>query len=445
MTDVTEAKIKRKKTPAWLRDIKERGLVYGLSIIVIAAATWFTFQFIEPAPPRSLTIATGSADGAYRFFAQRLKRELIQQEVELEIIETAGSVDNLQRISKGTVDVAFLQSGLAEARDYPQLESLGSLYYEPVWTFTRASESLQRLDELKGRSVAVGGAGSGSRLVAQKLLATNGLSGSQVTLSDLGGMNAATALESGEVDALISVASISAPMITALLESPSIKLASLSRAPAYALREPWLTHLVLPEGVVDMQKNIPETSVDLLAVNATLVAPKKLHPALRDLLIQAADNVFSAPTVLSAADEFPNAHGADFPLAAAADRYYEFGPPFLQRYLPFWVANLVDRLKLLALPLVALLLPLTRIMPPAYRWTVRKKIYKWYEEVQDLDQAASDTVDTESLQHCRQELIRIENDVREVQVPLGYAHELYVLRQHIDLLQTQINRRLSPA
>ena len=445
MTEGTAVKRKRKRTPAWLRDVKERGLVYGLSIILIAAATWFTFQFIEPAPPRSLTIATGSADGAYRFFAQRLKRELTNEGVDLEIIETAGSVDNLQRLSKGTVDVAFLQSGLARAQDYPQLESLGSLYYEPVWMFTRASESLERLGELEGRTIAVGGAGSGSRLVAQKLLATNGLSESEVNLSDLGGMDAVNALETGEVDALMSVASINAPMITTLLDSAAIKLASLSRAPAYALREPWLTHLVLPEGVVDLQKNIPETSVDLLAVNATLIAPKKLHPALRDLLLRAADNVFSAPTVLSAADEFPQAVGADFPLAAAADRYYEFGAPFLQRYLPFWVANLVDRLKLLALPLVALLLPLSRIMPPAYRWSVRKKIYKWYEEVQELDQAASDTNEEQSLQHCRRELIRIENDVREVQVPLGYAHELYVLRQHIDLLQTQIDRRLPEA
>lgn len=433
----------RRRKPAWLRSLKESGLIYGLGALVIGIATWFTFQFIEPAPPRTLTIATGSVDGAYQFFAKRLQRQLAEKEVDLHLVETGGSVDNLARLASNEVDVAFMQSGVAQAQDYPQLESLGALYFEPVWIFTREGLKINRVGQLKGLRVGVGGAGSGSRLVASRLLMANGLSESDVRMSDDAGLVAVNALQSGALDVLISVASVNAPVITALLNTPRLGLATLPRAPAYARKEPWLTHLTLPEGVIDLANNIPPENVDLLAVNATLVATDSLHPALRDLLLQTASVAFSDSTVLSATREFPKAIGSEFPLASTAERFYEFGPPFLQRYLPFWVANLVDRLKLLALPLVALLLPLSRMLPPAYRWSVRKKIYRWYDEVQNLDQSAGDNDDHDNLLACLSELRRIEADVREVEVPLSYMHELYVLRQHLQLLIGEIGRQLN--
>ncbi len=433
------------KKPPWLRAAKESGLVYGLGILLVAIATWFTFQFIEPAPPRALSIATGSVDGAYRGFATQLKERLATEGVELQIVETAGSVDNLERLQHGSVDVAFMQSGLADPDDYPEFESLGALYYEPVWIFTREGITFDRLAELAGARISAGGVGSGSRIVARRLLESNGLSEAEATLTDESGMDAVRALEAGDIDVLFSVASVSAPMIETLLRSSSAQLATLARAPAYSRREPWLTHLTLPEGVVDLTRNIPPATVDLLAVNATLVTTVELHPALRDLLLQASTAVFSRATVLSSVSEFPKAEGSEFALASVAQRYYEFGPPFLQRYLPFWIANLVDRLKLLALPLLALLIPLSRLLPPAYRWTVRKKIYRWYDEVQDLDQMANDDASAENLQACLSDLALIENGVRDIEVPLAYAHELYVLRQHIELLSAQIRQQLLAA
>ena len=437
------SKERSRRTPAWLRSAKESGLVYGLGALLIILATWFTFQFVEPAPPRSLSIATGSVDGAYRAFAVELQTQLAERDVTLEIIETDGSVDNLQRLVNEEADVAFMQSGLSSEAQNPELESLGAMYVEPVWIFLREGLSIERLPDLKGLRVAAGGAGSGSRVVAKKLLESNGLTDSDVQLVDESGLKAVVALRDGDVDVMVSVAAISAPMIRALLHLPEVQLLSLERAPAYSRRQPWLSHLTLPEGVIDLATNIPPSTIDLLAVNATLVSTEALHPALRDLLLQAADEVFSAATVLSRTDEYPKAIGSEFTLAPAAERYYEFGPPFLQRYLPFWIANLVDRLKLLALPLLALLLPLSRLLPPAYRWTVRKKIYRWYDEVQRLDLRASDDSSVENLQVCRGELVRIENEVREVEVPLGYAHELYGLRQHIELLMRQIDHRIN--
>ncbi len=430
-----------KRLPPWMRTLKESGLVYGLAALFLAAGIWIAFLFVEPAPPRGLSIATGSTDGAYLGFGEDLKQELALDDVEMNVIETNGSVDNLQKLHNGEVDVAFLQSGLASADEYPDLLSLGSVYFEPVWIFTRKGLVVDRLNELAGARIAVGGAGSGSRIVAKRLLESNRLDGTQVELLDESGSSAIALLEVGEIDALVSVASVNAVMIQALLASTKVELVSLSRAAAYARREPWLTHLTLPEGVIDLNRNVPSATVNLLAVNATLVTSSKLHPALRELLVRGADTVFSHSTVLSRVGEFPSAIGSEFPLASAAARYYESGPPFLQRFFPFWVANIIDRLKLLALPLLALLLPLSRMLPPAYRWTVRKKIYRWYEEVQTLDQSAFDDRAENNLQRCLSELYRIEDEVRDVEVPLGYAHELYVLRQHIELLQQQIEQR----
>ena len=432
-----------KPVSAWRRELNASGLVYGLGFLVVAAATWFTFQFIEPAPPRQLSIATGNADGAYQEFGRQLQAQLAEHDVTLEVVETDGSVDNLQRLKDGQVDIAFIQSGLADPADYPNLESLGALYYEPLWVFSRAAFPLEQLSDLEGKRVASGGAGSGSRAVLERLLEDNGLTEADVDLSPLAGLQAAEALRAGEVDALVSVASIKAPMIESLLADADIALVSIARAPAYARREPWLTHLTLPEGVLDLARNIPEQSVDLLAVNATLVADEELHPALRDLLLLAADAVFSGPTLLSSARQFPSAMGSDFTISEQAQRYHENGPPFLQRYLPFWIANLVDRLKLLALPLLALLIPLSRMLPPAYRWTVRRKIYRWYDQVQALDQSASENQDTDHLHYCLNELSNIQSEVRTVEVPLSYAHELYGLRLHIQLLMQQIETHLS--
>lgn len=421
----------------------ESSLIYGLGLLCVVGATWFTYQFIEPAPPRQLTIATGSTDGAYQKFAQQLREHLQANEVSLEIVETEGSVDNLQRLDEGSVDVAFMQSGLANAEDYPHLESLGAMYYEPVWIFVRSDTSFDSMLDLQGLRVAIGSPGSGTRSVALRLIAENGFDESALQLTSHSGMQAVDALRSGEIDVVVSVASINASTIDTLFSDAAFSVVSLERAPAYARRDPSLMHLTLPEGVVDLSRNFPAQSIQLLAVNATLIGSEQLHPALRELLIQASDKVFSKPTLLSAPGVFPSTIGSDFPLSAEAIRYYQFGPPFLQRYLPFWVANLVDRLKLLALPLVALLLPLTRMLPPAYRWAVRKKIYRWYDEVQELDKSAMVNDSVEHQTSCLMELQRIENEVRNVKVPLSYAHELYGLRHHVELLSRQIQSRLN--
>lgn len=407
----------------------------------MALAIWFTYQFVEPAPPSSLTIATGSKEGAYYQYALQLKQAFAEEGIELNIIETAGSVQNLQELRNGA-DVAFLQSGIGNVVQNKGIEGLASVYFEPLWLFSNTEKRLTRIDELKNLRVAAGSEGSGTRKVALELLEQNKLNETDVTLVALSGKDAANALINKEIDVAMSISSSEASIVKMLIQRSDVHLMSFSRSEAYARRFPHFTNLTLPEGIVSFSDNIPSEDIGLLANAATLVANEDLHPALSDLLLQISDVIFHKNTMFSAAARFPSKDFLDFPPSSEATRYFKRGVPFLQRYLPFWAANLIDRMKLLALPLIALFLPLSRILPPAYRWTVRKKVYKWYDEVQLIDQAAHDAPDVENLTACLERLRNIEELARDVEVPLGFAHELYGLRHHIDMLTLQIERRL---
>ncbi len=417
--------------------------VYGGTAVLIAVGLWVSYQFIEPAPPDTLVMATGNPEGAYHAFAQELVREFASEGVTLELRETAGSVENLALLTEDdAVKVAFLQSGIASAEEHPQLRGLASVDFEPLWLFSNQETRLRSIGDLKGLRVAVGAQGSGTRQVALKLLSDNALAEPDLTLLPLSGSAAVEALRDGSIDAALSISSANAGMVQTLLAEPGIQLMSVERAEAYARRYPWFSHLTLPRGVIDLAQDRPPETINLIAVAATLVATTDLHPALGDLMMRAAASVAARDTLFSRAGRFPSPDFLDFPVSADAERYYKYGVPFLLRYLPFWAANLVDRLKLLALPLLALLLPLSRMLPPAYRWTVRKKVYHWYDEVQAIDQSTTDDSSHAALTRCLLELKRIEDEARAIEVPLSYAHELYALRQHIDMLTLQIERRL---
>lgn len=429
------------RRPKRTRPQMDRVKTFGGAFLLVAGAVWFTYQFVEPAPPSSLTIATGSKEGAYYQHALAMKSAFADEGIELNIIETEGSVANILELKKGA-DVAFLQSGIGNPSRDNGIEGLASVYFEPLWLFSNTPERLKQIDELQGLRVAVGGVGSGTRKVATQLLAENKLTDQEVELVSLTGGNAADALINKDIDVAMSISSSDATLVQKLIQREDVHLMSFSRAEAYARRYPHFSNLTLPEGVIDFSRNIPKEDIRLLASAATLVASDDLHPALSDLLLQIADRIFQKNTLFSNATRFPSSDFLDFPPSPEATRYFKRGVPFLQRYLPFWAANLIDRMKLLALPLVALFLPLSKILPPAYRWTVRKKVYKWYDEVQLIDQAAHEAPDVENLNLCLDKLRHIEELARDVEVPLGFAHELYGLRHHIDMLTLQIKRRL---
>ncbi|MEE9333495.1 MAG: TAXI family TRAP transporter solute-binding subunit [Granulosicoccaceae bacterium] len=427
------------RQPKKTRSLADTLKIYGGAFLLAAAAFFFAYQFVQPAPPDTLTIATGRTDGAYYAFAQQFKTELAKENIELTILETTGSIENIELLDTSKAQVAFIQSGVVESVNHPEIQGLGSLYFEPVWVFVRKGDGVEQLSQLNGARIAVGQVGSGTRSVADSILADNRLDSTNVSTFELSGMDAVTAFKLGQLDVIFSVGSYNATSVQAMLNEPDAELLNFRRAPAYAKRLPYLSSMILPEGVVDLHSNIPPQDVVLISAAATLVAHTDLHPALNDLLLQISDRLFSQSTLFSEADQFPSAAFVDFPISSEALRFYKSGAPFLQRYLPFWAATLLDRLKVMLVPLLALLIPLFKILPPTYRWTVRKKIYKWYDEIQIIDQSANELATEDNLELCLANLDKIEDEVRTVEVPLGYAHELYVLRQHIDLLARQIS------
>jgi len=406
------------------------------ALILTVAAFMLAYQFVDPAPPNTVTLSAGSKEGAYYKHAESYRDYLKQRGITVNILESAGSLENVERLSQGTADVAFVQSGIASPEN-SKLASLGSLYYEPLWVFVRADVHINSLIELKGKSIAIGPEGSGTRVLSLQLLQENGVDENNASLLAAGGSKAADALLSGKVDAVFLVAAANADMVLQLNHNAKVKLLSFDRAEAYTRRISTLSALSLPQGSLDLGANSPAQNIKLLAATATLLVNENIHPALQDLLMQTVAHVHGGRSLFSTAGEFPTSRYTAIPLSKEAERYYKSGPPFLQRYLPFWAATMVDRLKVMLLPFIALLIPMFKVMPPLYRWRVRSRIYRWYDELNRIDAALADSFD----QTLLDDLDRIEADIRKIHVPLSYSDELYNLRMHLALIRDNVSKK----
>jgi len=409
-------------------------------IVLLLGGFYLAYQFVEPAPPTRLSISTGSKEGAYYAHALQYQTLLAKQGIQLTIETSAGSAENLERLLNKEVDLAFVQGGLTQPNT--PLLSLGSLYFEPTWLFYRQELAISRLNQLATKKIAVGPLGSGTRSLATLLLNDNGLSEKGFSLYDDGGSQAANKLLNGSIDAAFFIAPEQSPVIQQLLRTPSIKLLSLSRAEAYKRLHPFLSSIELPEGVIDLQQNIPASNIQLLAPSANLLSLDELHPALAVLVLQAIKTSHQASGVFSSAGEFPNANQLTAPISDVAERFYQNGPPFLMRYLPFWTAIMIDRFIVMIIPLIALLIPLIKVMPPLYRWRISSRIYRWYEELHTIDDLLhQQTLNEQLRQQLNQRLSHIENEVNKVKTPLSYADKVYQLLLHIDLVRRQLKQK----
>ena len=423
------------------RSLRAQIAIVAPALLLTIAGFVVAYQFVGPAPPGRITIATGPESGAYHRFGQSYAELFRKEGIELVLKSTAGSVESLALLAdeeageEDDVPVAFLQGGIGAPEDHPDLVSLGSLYFEPLWVFVRGDPA-RRLTALAGRRIAVGNSGSGTRAVALNLLAENGITDTSALLVELGGKPAAEALIAGEIDAAIFVTSVTSSIVSRLLDSPGISLMSFERAEAYVRRHRFLSKVVLPKGTVDLAENLPNQDTVLLAPAATVVASPRLHPALIDLLLLTMAETHRAGGYLEPPDAFPSPLHVTYPLDPAARRFYDRGPPFLQRYLPFWAANLIDRLKIMLLPLITLLYPLFKILPPAYSWRMRSKVNRWYKELQTLDDLLR--AEAISRKDATTRLDEIERSVEQVSVPAGFAASAYTLRLHIDFLRRKI-------
>jgi TRAP transporter TAXI family solute receptor len=416
----------------------ELATVWSLVTVVIAFGFVITYQYVAAPPPKVVRMATGATDGAYYRFGQQYARLLADDGITLQVVPTAGSVENFVLLKKGDVSLALVQGGSASDEDRQQLQSLGSLFLEPLWVFTRSGNPIHRLADLVRKRIAVGAVGSGTSVLSTQLLTANGITESNADLSHGDSSEAIRLLLDGHIDVAIFVASPEAPLIRSVIETPGIELIDLHQTAAYARRFPFLTALTISEGVLDLKRNIPAHDTRVMAASASLAAREDLNTGLIPALLNVITRVHEPGGVLEQRRQFPSVDFIDLPLNEDAAHYIRNGPSFLFRWLPYRTAVLMDRLKLLLLPFVALLIPLLRVGPLLYQWRVRSRIYRWYAAVRDIDTALLGGT-PESLEPIGERLRVLEREVASVSVPLSYAVEQYHLRVHIRLLQDRLD------
>ena len=411
-----------------------------LAVTLLAMAYWW----LDPNPPKRVTLATGPAQSAYEEFGKRYAKALSAEGIEVIMVPSEGSAANLQLLRDGKVDLGFVQGGTSDYSDVDEekLASLGSLFVEPLWLFYReqsarkvtATATLTALTQLQGLRINMGTPGSGVPSLMTKLLESNRIDPASLQISTLAQTPATMAFLGGELDAIVFASAPESLMVQMLLQTPGIRLMNFAQSEAYSRRFAFLSPVRLPRGVVDLAGNVPPEDVRLVAPTTALITRTSTHPALLQLFAQAGNQIHGPAGWFKRAREYPNIENNELPMAKEAERAIKSGAPLLQRYLPFWVANLIERMWLVMGIIIAVLLPLSRIIPPLYAFRVRSRIFRWYGQLRNIEVRTA----SEDRHTLLQELKLLENAAEKVSVPLSYTDELYALRSNINLVRNKL-------
>ena len=433
-----------------LLSLRDLAVSAGPFLVLAIGLLALAYSWLDPNPPKRVTLATGPAQSAYEEFGKRYARILARDDIEVVLLPSAGSAANLQLLREGKADLGFVQGGSSEAGSLQAdgLESLGSLFVEPVWLFYREDAArkvnpqatLTALPELKGLRVNVGTPGSGLPSLMGKLLESNRIEPDALRLSQLEPTPATVAFLGGELDAIVFASAPESLMVQMLLQTPGVKLMDFAQNEAYSRRFAFLSPAMLPRGVVDLAANIPPQDMRLVAPTTTLLTRPGTHPALLQLFALAGNDIHGSAGWFKRAREYPKLANSEAPVSAEAERSINSDKPFLQRYLPFWVANLVERMWLVMGIILAIMLPLSRIVPPLYEFRVRSRIFRWYGQLRDIENRIDGADATAGL---LEELGNLERRAEKISVPLSYANELYALRGNIGLVRQKLQGRPS--
>jgi TRAP-type uncharacterized transport system substrate-binding protein len=390
-------------------------------------------------PPRELVMATGAEGDANYELGIRYREILAKEGVRLQLLPTSGSMENLRHLRdpRSGVSVGFIQGGTTTRKEAPELESLGTVFYEPLWLFRRG-EIGEGVQALRGRRLSIGSEGSGGRALVLQIIERTRLDSIIGELLGFPPQVAAEKLIAGDIDAAFIVTAWESPVVQSLLHAKGIELLNAQHADAFVAIYPFLHKLVLPAGVIDLLTNRPPSDVVLLAPKASLAVRADLHPALQYLLLNAAVQIHSQPEIFQKAGQFPAAEAIDIPLSQEAQRFYKTGRPFLQGYLPFWVATLVEKALVVLLPLAALLFPVFKFLPQSYDWIMQLRIRRLYDEIRSIEsemEVQGTEIDRSAL---NAKLNLIDQRANHLQLPNVYASSLYTLRSHIDLVRTRL-------
>lgn len=431
-----------------LLSIRDMLISAGPFALLAAGLIVLAFLWLNPTPPKRVTLATGPAQSAYDEFGKRYQKALAANGIQVVLLPSEGSSANLQLLRDGRADLGFVQGGSADIAegDESAIESLGSLFVEPVWLFYRDSAArgvtstatLTALSQLQGLRLNVGTPGSGVPSLMAKLFDANRVDAATLKLSRLEQTPATVAFLAGELDAIVFASAPESLMVQMLLQTPGVKLMDFAQAEAYSRRFPFLTPATLPRGVVDLAQDQPSANVRLIASTTSLLTRDSTHPALLQLFAQAAREFHGKAGWFNRAGVFPSIERSEFPVSAEAERAIKGGRPLLQRWLPFWAANLVERMWLALGIIIAILLPASRIVPPLYEFRIRSRVFRWYAQLRDIEARADSS--PAANQDLLDELNALDDKAGKINVPLSYADELYALRNNIHLVRKKLLR-----
>lgn len=432
------------KRPQFKRPPLERGAwrewlyILAPAALLVAAAFWITSRFIQPAPPDTIIISAGAKGGAYHRYALEYQKILARDGIKLDVRESAGSLQNLARLRGATPEAgaAFVQGGTTQPEDADSMLSLGRLFYELVWVFHRLPPETSQLVQLAGKRIAVGPAGSGTHQLVMQLLRESGISPESATLLQMSAREALDKLNAGDIDAAFLVAAPEAEILQAPLRSNKIRLMSMAHADAYAKRHSHLSRITLHQGVIDLKENIPARDVQMIGAGALLAVRDDVHPALQFALTQTAAGVHKRPSIIYGENHFPQMQSSELPMSTVAEHFHKSGPPLLQRYLPFWLAVLMDRLLVLLIPLLAIVVPVVKFAPMLFDWRVNKRLWYWYDELRKLEAAIADAPD-DRVKHI-DELNRIDEGVSALPIPVSHSEQHYNLRSHVEYVRRRL-------
>jgi hypothetical protein len=405
------------------------------ALVLMMAAFWFFYS----APPNTIVITSGDEGSLFQRNAEKYAKILARKGVKLKILPSEGSLENLKRLTnpKFHVDVGFVQAGVTQGQNIGNLVSLGSISYEPLYLFCRTDQPFHLLSQFNGKRLAIGEEGTGTNVLALTLLALNGIKPGETTpLLEIDDEEAEQALLAGKIDGAFMMGdSASSRTMRDLLREPGITAFHFSQADAYTRRIKYLNKLVLLEGSIDFGKNVPDHNINLLSPTVELIARADLHPALSDLLLEAATEVHSRAGRYQRQGEFPAPLEHEYRISSDAQRFYKSGKSFLYRYLPFRMASFLNRILFVIVPMILILIPGLKSIPVIYRWRMRLRILRWYRALLVLESDLNQKMTTEELVA---RLEQIEQTVNKMKVPASFADQFYSLRSHIAIVRTRL-------
>lgn len=410
----------------------------------IAAAALLMLRSV---PSDKIVIATGGQGGAYYRFGARYREELAPAGVKVDVRESQGTPDNLALLHDPAsgVSAALIQGGIVGPDDARDLETLGTVFYEPLWLFGQHGVTGGGPGGLRGKTIAIGPDGSGTQRLVRQLLQKHDINDGVSKLVSLTTADSRDQLLAGKIDAAFMVASWDAPDVQRLLADPNIEISSYPQADAYEALYPYLHKVVVPRGLRSLAADQPSADIVLVAPKASLVVRRDLHPAIQFLLLRAARDIHAAPGVFQQAGEFPANEAVGLPLSEAARRFYKQDLPFLYNYLPYWIADLIGKLVFLLIPILGVLYPMMRFLPIVYDWTIRQRIRRLYAELRTLDDRFNAAGGKDDTGEIIAALEHLEEQANSLRVPVAYANQLYDLRQHIGIVYSSLNRSIAKA